>query len=747
MIRVIAWLLCMGTLLNGYSQVITITDKSERIPLEMVTISSSDSKILVVTNSNGQADISEFKGLDSINIRLFGYEVLTASYEKLKETGFNIQLSMSENLLDEVVVSSYQDDISRQTSLHIEPLHLKEIEQLGSFNITDALSRVPGVSQLSTGIGISKPVIRGLYGNRILVLFSGLRFDNQQWQDEHGLGLSDIGISRVEVIKGPLSMLYGTDAIGGVINIIEETPPKKGSSETEASVKAHSNTLGGTIQIATKANYGKKWYKLRVAADNHADYSDGNNNRVLNSRFNGYYLKSTYGFQRKKWKSENHYHFSYNNFGFVFAGFNSFFEPDARWSREMSGPHHIVLLNMLSSINHIQLRNSKLQLNAGFQSNLRAEDEGGSELSLIMHLITGQYALKWKKILGKKLFLVVANNGSVENNTNYGKRKIVPDAWIAESAVSAYLKHLSEKIIFEYGLGVGTRYIKTLETKTVNSAEKDISPFEQIRPFYNGMLGTSYLPNDKWNIKVNLSTGVRSPNLAELSSNGLHEGIYTYEIGDPDMKNEQNINGDISIYHFGKFLEFSVSGFYNHFNGYIYLEPTSEEWFGFPIYRFKQYDAQLYGSESTIKIKPSKEFEVSASYSELIGRLYNGEYLPYMPAQKIKPEIRYNRKSDNSSWYCFINNDFVLEQNLINSEENTTPSYNLLNAGIGATLKRKKTNYSINVSANNLLNEAYYDHMSRFKNFGLLNMGRNISINLKINFSNNLKSSKNENKN
>src|SRR5215467_7419102 len=125
-------------------------------------------------------------------------------------------------VLQEVVVSGIRTSSVRETSLNIQPLSVEKMRQSGALNVSDALAKLPGISQLTTGPAISKPVIRGLYGNRVLAVLSGLKFDNQQWQDEHGLGLNDVGIDRIEVIRGPASLLYGSEAIGGVLNIIEE---------------------------------------------------------------------------------------------------------------------------------------------------------------------------------------------------------------------------------------------------------------------------------------------------------------------------------------------------------------------------------------------------------------------------------------------------------------------------------------------------------------------------------------------
>lgn len=748
MIRLISSCLFMGFVFIGFGNTLHVTDESSGKPLNHVAVTCTAKHFFTSTNSAGEADITILTDSDSITLELVGYQQIKTSVKALKVINFIVPMRRLDALLSEVVVSAYKEDTTKYTSLHIETLGRKTIDKSGAFSLTDALTNLSGVSQLSTGIGISKPVVRGLYGNRILVLFSGLRFDNQQWQDEHGLGLSTIGIGGVELIKGPMSILYGTEAIGGVINVMEEQASMPGTTEFDVQMLIHSNTGGGTVQLGKKVNYGAKFYSFRAGLTRQSDYSDGNNNRVLNSRFNGLYAKASFGLKKKKWQSDNHYHFSYNQFGFVFDNSSHFTMEDHRWSKKMSGPHHIVMLNMLSSLNRFQFKNSLLTVNAGIQSNMRSENEGGGELSLIMHLLSMQYAAKWKKQLNKKWLIVGSNNAILERNSNYGKRKIVPNAQTLENGLSIYLKKQNKSIVLEYGVGVGVKHISTYSTQTVNTPEKDILPFRQQRLFYNGMIGLSFNPSQAWNFKANVSSGVRAPNLAELSANGLHEGIYTYEIGDPNMKNEQNVNGDINLTFHKSFLQFSVGGFYNHFNNFIYLNPTDDEWFGFPIYRFTQYNAHLVGDEITLTIQPPKvrRLKISAQFSSLVGKLSTGDYLPYMPANKLAPKIRY-QTSSNNKWvaFCFIGSTIVMQQNLLNPQETYTPSYQLFTSGFGVTRKVKKVEYVLNVTGNNLFNSVYFDHLSRYKNFGLLNPGRNISIHLKIKTSNTLKNTKNEN--
>jgi iron complex outermembrane receptor protein len=636
--------------------------------------------------------------------------------------------------LKEVVVTGISATSVRYTSQNIGSISITELQQKGAVNLSDALAKVPGISQVTTGVSISKPVIRGLYGNRILVLLSGLRFDNQQWQDEHGMGLSYIGIDRTEVIKGPASVLYGTDALGGVINIIEEVPDSGRS--WDINTRFFSNTLGTLTDIGYQKRKNDKWSRIRLGVENHADYSDGHNNRVLNSRNNGYYLKAGTGFIKGRWKSENTYSFSWNNYGFIMEDLHDFMEPDARWSRNMEGPHHIVLLNIGSSSNTRYFEKSTLNIRTGFQSNLRMEDEGGGAISLNMHLMSALNTLRWEKQLNPNTLFIATNHLTFENNTNYGARIIVPDANLFEGSVSAFVRSTKGKFISELGAGVSDKHIRTFATRLNNMPGDSVQPFSKNNLSLNGIAGLCFNPTEALSFKANVATGFRAPNLAELSSNGLHEGVFHYEIGDPDMKIEQNVNGDITIEGDYKKCFFSLSGFANRFFNYIYLAPTNEDYFGFPVYRFKQQDALLYGGEAVLNLGlPSADWlQWKNSASIIYGTLADGSNLPFIPAPKIVTGIELSKKNAGKAEGLYIEPEleYVFGQDRPARYETSTASYMLLNLSAGLQLPLGKNKINISIACRNLLNEAYADHLSRLKNFGILNPGRNVIVNVRI---------------
>lgn len=672
--------------------------------------------------------LSSYFRIASINLLFFSFTF----HSKAQKDSTS---SDSARQLEEVVVTGFQSNNPKSTSINIESYSLGLLNEKAPFNLSDALSKLPGVSQITTGNAISKPVIRGLYGNRILVLLGGLRFDNQQWQDEHGLGLSQCGIERIELIKGPASLLYGSDAMGGVINIIEEMP-KSEKVLIDAGTQIFSNTLGTLTDIGLSKKRSNHWLRLRIGAENHADYSDGNNQRILNSRNKGYLFKAGYGFEKARWHQENSYNFSYNQFGFILNDQPDFFTPDDRWSRQMSGPHHNVMLNLFNSQNTFFLKSSLLKLNAGFQSNLRMEDEGGGQISLNMHLISALQNLKWEKHFSEHASLVVNQQLSFINNTNYGARILIPDANMIEGNFAGYFKFRFSKLILEAGAGGNYKMIHTFLTGNLNSPSEEINPFLKNDITGNTMLGFAYNPFEKITIKGNSSSGFRSPNLAELSANGLHEGVFRYEVGDPSLKVEQNLNNDISVEYSSEQLLFSVSGYYNRFFNYVYLAPTTESFYGFPVFRYRQQDASIKGAEIFINYQPVflQHIQLKESLALIEGDLGQSDYLPFIPANKISSALRFEKVNGSKTFYTEPEFVYAFKQDKPGQFETVTKSYYLINFSAGITLPAKKGIWNLGFNVTNITNEKYADHLSRLKYYGLLNQGINFVLSARKQF-------------
>ena len=651
--------------------------------------------------------------------------------------GLKAQLpdSTAVKALHEVTITGVHEAPSRENVLPVSVLHRDQMLRAGAETLCNALTQIPGVSRLSTGSGIAKPVIRGLYGNRVLVLLGSLKFDNQQWQDEHGLGLPAFGVGRVEVIKGPASVLYGSEAVGGVVNIIEERPDPGLHCQGDAGLQYFSNTGGLSADAGLAGNTARGWWRVRAGVENHADYSDGSGTRVLNSRFNGYHLYATLARQNARRQSVFSVQSNWSNFGFILEDLSSFFEPDRRWSRSLSGPHHSVLLHVFSVQNTFFRPDATLKFNAGLQSNLRLEDEGGGAISLNMHLVSLPYNLQWIKPLNSHNELIVSNIGALENNTNYGARIIVPDANLLEEGLSVFWRHKSGAFLLETGAGLADKFIETFATRNLNTPGKEIQPFRRNRAAANGLLGVVWNPSDRWNLKVHAATGFRAPNLAELSSNGLHEGIFRYEIGDPNLHNEQNLNLETEFNFTGRFVSAGAAAFLNQFFRYIYLAPTGEDYFGFPVFRYRQDDARLYGGEAYAALH-ANGWRWGHSLALVRGLRRDGTNLPFIPAVKYANRLEWSGafgKRWPKAW-GYVEGEQNFRQFRPSEYETATPGYFLLHAGFGGVYDAGKYQLTVGLVGRNLLDKRYFDHLSRFKAYGIYNPGRDVSLSVRIGF-------------
>ncbi len=637
--------------------------------------------------------------------------------------------------LREVLITGIRDAAARETALNLSALRREQIVRSGASTLCNALAGLPGVSALRTGPGIAKPVVRGLYGNRVLVLLSSLKFDNQQWQDEHGLGLSDVGVDRVELIKGPASVLYGSEAVGGVINVIEERPEPDAPRGGDVNLRLYSNTQGISGDAGLLGNTRRGWWRVRAGADSHTDYSDGKGERVLNSRFGGFYFKSTLAFRNERRQTVLNYDGSLSRFGFIVEDLADFFEADARRSRSFAGPHHSVALNVLSVENTFWKERSTFKVNAGLQSNLRREDEGGGAVSLNMHLLSLPWNAQWIRPLDAQNELIISAVGALEKNTNYGARIIVPDANMAEQGLSLFYKYRRGALVLESGLGVQDKFIQTLETRLLNTPDKELRPFKRNRASLNGLLGLAWNPAPEWTFKWNAATGFRAPNLAELSSDGLHEGIFHYEVGNPNMRNEQNLNLETDLRRESRWVTVDIALWINQFRNYVYLAPTGKDTLGFPLYRYRQDDARLYGGEFGITLHQSGWYWTE-EYSFVRGSRADDTPLPFIAAPKWVSRLRWEHSGGKTwlkNWFS-VEGEYVFAQNRPAEYETGTPPYFLLQASLGADVRWGKQMIAISLSGRNLLDRHYADHLSRLRDFGIFDMGRDVELSVRVPF-------------
>ncbi len=636
-------------------------------------------------------------------------------------------------MMDEVIVSSAFKKLQSQTVMKVEHKKIKDNTQNGAVTLIDGLSNIPGVSQVSTGISIGKPVIRGLSANRVLVYTQGIRLEIQQFGSEHGLGLNGAGLESVELIKGPGSLLYGSDAMGGVLYFNPEKFADSNTVQADFGQKLFSNTNGTSTELGAKVSNNNWKFLVRANYDSHADYKIANHDRITNTRFNEKDFKTGFGYTNDILSTVLRYNFNNLKIGIPEFGVAQQTTTKAPDYPSQAVDNHVVSLNNMYKFN-----TSKLELNLGYITNTRKEFEDSPEAVLHLKLNTFNYDVKYHLPKHGPFETIVGVQGMNQTNTNFGEEFLIPNAKTIDNGVFATSVYEFGKNSLQLGLRFDNRRISVLANAELGE-ENYFEAFTQNYNSLNGAVGFKTSLTDKIPLRINIATGFRAPNLSELSSNGVHEGTNRFEIGNANLKTEQNMQIDVNLDCKTSHLEFFANGFYNKINNYIYIAPNGDtDIDGNEVFNYLQSNAMLYGGELGLHFHPHPldwlHFETS--FESVTAQQQNGSNLPLIPANRSNNNIKFDLKPakwlENS--FIAINVSHFLNQNKISNFETPTTDYTLVNLALFGKIKFGKTVFETTINANNLFNKDYIAHLSRLKTDGIPNIGRNIilSLNFKI---------------
>lgn len=738
-----------------------VTDAHSNVGLPGASVSIPDLRISVMTDANGEFSISSAptKGRFLIQIRYIGYKTLTQSIDFSKSA--TVLFAMEESVIEgkEIVItgSAFSSD-NRQNSTSIATVTKEDLLYNPSTNIIDALSKVPGVSQITTGPAISKPVIRGLSANRVVTLNNGVKQQGQQWGDEHGIEIDQYSADRVEILRGPASLMYGSDALGGVINILDALPAPSGTIRGEfLSNYATNNGLSGT-SLMLQGNSNGFVYRARGSYRNAYAYKTATE-YVPNSGFNETSFEGQIGLN-KNWGYAHLDASSFrNNIGF--------YEPERNEdgflvnedglvpsraenrNRSIAFPKQDVRHYKVALNSNVLFNSGSLRSTIGYQQNQRRELESAGEgaalyLNNYAYSYDFKYTLKeyngWASVFGLSGEFIHSLNTSAEE-------QLIPDYDSQAYGAFGFVKKTWEKNTINIGARVDYRKLNAyaFEGEEVSFAAID-NEFTNL----SAAFGYTHEFNEALSFKANAGTAFRGPNIAELSSNGVHEGAFRYEIGNPNLKQERSNQFDASFEYSNEYLSASAGGFLNAINNYIYYNSNGEfidvDGTDYPVFNFVQNDALLRGIEASLTLHPVSfiHFENAFAFTRATNRSTK-QSLPFIPAATLRNEFRYEPKVPGTVHsYISVGLDNVFKQSKVDAFETSTAGYTLLNAAVGTTLKLgKKQELTVYVAGRNLLNKAYYDHLSRFKpgrlseedpTFGIYNAGRNITFGFRLPF-------------
>ncbi|OSY89474.1 TonB-dependent receptor [Tenacibaculum holothuriorum] len=727
-----------------------ITDTNNQ-PLEGVEIYAPMLHKGTTTNQKGEYTLKNIpNGEITINVTFLGYKTITKTFS-FKNNSITDNFSLKEAIfeIDEVIVSTPFNKLQSDNVMKVDRLTAKSLQKTGASSLAEGITNIAGVSQISTGIGIGKPVIRGLSGNRVLVYTQGVRLENQQYGSEHGLGLSDNGIQSIEVIKGPASLLYGSDALGGVLYINPEKFAPENKSQLLFGQRYFSNTLGSNTTIGLKHS-GNLWnFLARGTYALHSDYKIPTNQRVTNTRFKEKDLKLGVGFNKDYFTSELRYNFNNTVVGIPEEGIK-----EQTTTTTPENPYQKINNHVISLHNHIFFGDSKLDADFGYIINDRSEfeehedhdedeteeehEEHGDEAALRMKLKTFSYNLKYHLPKFGDFETLVGIQGMHQTNKNFGEELLIPNAKVNDFGAFVTANYEWNDInTLQAGVRFDNRAITTERHEVQHEDETHI--FNAIDKSFNSFtasLGFKTLLFKHLDTRINIATGFRAPNLAELTSNGVHHGTNRFEVGNNNLSTEKNIQVDLSFEYDTEHFELFANGFYNSINDYIFIAPTGEVEDGAPVFRFTQEDAKLYGGEFGFHLHPHPLdwLHLESSFETVIGKQNNGSYLPLIPANTWKNSFRgeFNVSNWLQSGYASVSLNTTFDQNNISSFETKTNGYSLVNLGFGGDLIFGKTKFNTSISVNNLFNKKYINHLSRLKSDGILNAGRNIVLGLRF---------------
>ena len=639
-------------------------------------------------------------------------------------------------------------------------------------NIIDAIARQPGVSQLTTGSGISKPIIRGLGYNRVVVMSEGVRQEGQQWGDEHGVEVDAGSVNSVEILKGPASLMYGSDAMAGVVILHSQPTLAEGDLQARASTEYQTNNGLFAYTLSVAGNQKGFVWDARFSSKMAHAYKNKYDGYVPGSQFRERAgrlmlgVNKSWGHSRLTWTA---YHLTpgivegerdpetgclENSEGFTAHGYGK------------SLPFQQVKHYKAVWDNSLNLPNGNLKLILGYQQNRRQEfEESADDYELFFKLHTLTYDLRYvtHEFDGWKLSTGIG--GMYQKSGNKGEEFLIPEYRLFDFGIyTTATKTLGDRWTLNGGLRFDHRRLHGDELR--DEGELRFTDFSRHFNGLTGSIGAVCNINDHFNLRLNIARGFRTPNMSELASNGVHEGSIRYEIGSQQLKAEYSLQADLGLDFTSRYVSAQLALFANRIDNYIFTHRLADEMEeGYLTYAYTQGDARLLGFEAGIDFHPIHSIHFSNTFSlvdaQLMHQPADTKYLPHSPAPRWSSELKWelqhhshstvkhrherhpNHRSLLNNLYIAAGLDCYLKQTHIYSADDTetaTPGYALVSLSAGTDIQiggRKVA--ELYIVADNLLNKAYQNHLSRLKyadenvvtgRRGVFNMGRNITFKL-----------------
>jgi iron complex outermembrane recepter protein len=585
------------------------------------------------------------------------------------------------------------------------------LRQARKSTVGETVASLPGVAAATTGVGIAKPVIRGLSSQRVVTVVDGLRQEGQQWGDEHAPEVAALGLDRVEVLRGPSSLIYGSDALGGVLVVQRRGAPlgaAAGSFGADAETEGRSVNRSGAGALSVRGGLGGGLAYRAGGSVRRTGDVETPERRLFNSGFEETTASGGLGLQR--------------GWGSIMLDYDSLEQMLQVHEDPVASPG----ATKYQRVGHDRARAGltvpfgdwKAELLGGWQRNTRREFENAeaadSKLRLVLDTFTQD--LRVHHDLASGLRGSVGVSALEQRNDTQGTEKLIPGYRMGDFGVFAFEEYEAGPLTFSAG---GRFDNRRLWVKN----EGDLGVVSQTRNFqaFTGSLGAAWRFLDGWALAGSVGTGWRAPTPFELFVNGEHEGTGRFEVGSNALTTEKSLNTELSLRHRSERLTAELTGFRHRVRDFI-----------FPL---RQANASLVGVELSAGVQALDWLALEAAGSTLHARNeMTGAPLPQMPANRLRAGARVSRRALGpvTAPYAAFHANLAAKQHRVASGEATTAGYAVYDLTLGA--ETPSFGYGrLDLGVENLFNTKYRDHLSRYRTYALA-PGRNVFVKYSVRF-------------
>lgn len=758
-----------------------VYDKENQKPLIDVVIKLSN-KLYTTSDGKGFFKLEAVpQGTYTLEVILLGYKTQQQRFTLKANHSIRLELVPQVTSLSEVVVAhKSKKRMVEKVGVVTTKVSAEFLLENQDNSLMQSLDKVAGVSSITIGSGQSKPVIRGLGFNRVAVVQNGIKHEAQQWGVDHGLEIDQFGIEEVEIVKGPISLLYGSDAIAGVVDIKPpKVPTEKLSGNVQLLGQTNNDLLGISAGVASRK--GKWFYGGRITYKDYADYKvPANTIRYDNYVFELHQgnlrntagreadISARFGFIADRWKSETYVSNVYGKNGF-FANAHgaevriSNIDYDAD-NRDIDLPYHKLNHFKISNTSHFWTGKHHFKLDLGFQNNLREEyaepaahgfmpkpeetKERRFDKNTFTLNLTDSFSFD-------KHQLVLGANAEYQQNHIGGWGFLIPAYQRFTAGIFGFNSYqwkpkwrLQAGLRYDFGLVATERYDDWFRSEIENNDGTTSRIYrrrakDQSIDFhsYSGSVGLHF-DSETWHAKLHLGKSFRIPLANELSSDGVNYHMYRYERGNDALDAESAYQLDAELSYQKNNLEIVLSPFVNYFDNFIYLNPTPFYFETLQIYEYTQAEVLRYGGELHIHWQPLEKIELESNIEYVYSKQTTGPKknfgLPFSPPLSLWNTLKYQlgdwsflkQNSLQVDWKIAAN-----QERIVPPEENTE-GYQVLDFSWITQLRilGTKEPAQLRFKVHNALDTKYFNHTSFYRLIDVPEAGRNYSVSLNIPF-------------